>query len=214
MSHPRTLLGYRLGALAGGMLLAAGVEAQLSSDWTPMTNTTPALAVTLQPGEVVGREQVIRELIRAGTSEFMFVVPAGLRTQTPGKDTIALISGEVNYCVLIRMVGSPRTDLGLKEALQEHIARRYSYVNSAEEFTAMVADREGCGLQVPPGVPSREARLARILWVPFKAGVLEFVLTADGASATAGQAALDAILLTFRSNERGPLEIVRRSDKS
>ena len=43
---------------------------------------------------------------------------------------------------------------------------------------------------------------------------MEFVLNADTKNAVAGRAALDMILLTFRSNERGGLEIVERSDKS
>jgi hypothetical protein len=53
-----------------------------------------------------------------------------------------------------------------------------------------------------------------MVWVPFKAGLLEFSLNADGGSASAGQGALDMILLTFRSDERGKVEIVRRSDKT
>lgn len=43
---------------------------------------------------------------------------------------------------------------------------------------------------------------------------MEFTLNASNTSAAAAQAALDMVLLTFRSNERGKIEIVRRSDKT
>ena len=89
------------------------------------TNQTPGLAVTLLPGELVGHEQVVRELIRSGTNEFMFVVPDGLRTDRPPEGTIVLTSRDMKYYVSLRIAGLPPTNPGLKEAMQEQIASQY-----------------------------------------------------------------------------------------
>ncbi len=215
MSHPKSLRRRRLvGTLAGVWLFCAGVVAQPRDGLVGDTNQTPQLAVTLLPGEVVGHEQVFRELIRGGTNEFMFVVPDGLRTDRPSQGTIALTSRDLRYFVSIRTAGLPPTHLGLKEALREQIASQYPGLSRLEEYTATVADREGTGFQLRQERRNVGSRSIRILWVPFNAGVLEFTLNADSTSAVAGQGALDMILLTFRSNERGKIEIVRRSDKT
>ena len=91
---------------------------------------------------------------------------------------------------------------------------QYAQASGLEEFTTTVADREGTGFQLRQELPKVSDRSIRVLWVPFKAGIMEFALNTDHKSASAAQGAFDMILLTFRSNERGKLEIVRRSDKT
>ena len=215
MSHPKEPRRRRLaGTLAAALLLAAGVVAQPPNDFALGTNQSAGLAVTLQPGESVGNEQIIREFIRSGTNEFMFVVPNGLRTQTAPEGNIVLISREMTYYVSLRIVAPPSTNTELNAVLREWIASQYVHASSLEEFTTTVAEREGTGFQLRQALPGVGGRLIRILWVPFKAGGLEIALNADNNSASAGQGAFDMILLTFRSNERGRIEIVRRSDKT
>ena len=162
----------------------------------------------------MGQEQVIRELVRSGTNEFMFVVPEGLRSQTPDEGTIVLTDRDVTCNLSIRIVGPAPASPGLKEALREQVASHFPNASSLEEFTTTVADREGTGFQLRQELPKVGGRLIRILWVPFKAGVLEFALNVDTKKASAGQAALDMILLTFRSNERGKIEVVIRSERT
>jgi hypothetical protein len=215
MSHHKALFRLRLaGGLAAAMLWAAGLVAQTTNGFILKTNQTPGLAVTFQPGEFVGHEQVIREVIRSGTNEFMFVVPDGLRTETAPDGMIALIAQDMSFYVSLQIVAPPPANPELKEVLRERIASQYAQVSSLGEFTATVADREGTGFQLRQELPKVGRRLIRILWVPFKAGVLEFALNADNNNASAGQGAFDMILQTFRSNERGRIEIVRRSDKT
>ena len=196
------------------MFFAAGALAQTPNGFVLGTNHTPGLAVTLLPGESVGHEQVTRELIRRGTNEFMFVVPEGLRTQLPSEGVIVLTSRDMSYYLSLRIVAPPPASRELKEALREQIASQYAQASSLQEFTTTVADREGTGFQLRQELRKVGSRLIRILWVPFKAGVLEFALNADNNNASAGQGALDMILLTFRSNERGRIEVVIRSDKT
>jgi hypothetical protein len=168
----------------------------------------------LCPGELVGHEQVIRQFIRSGTNEFLFVVPDGLRTWTTPEGAMVLTAGDMSYHVCLRIAAPLPAKPEIREALQERIAGQYAGAKSLEGFTVGVADREGTGFQLLQEVPELGNRLVRVLWVPFKAGVIEFALNADTRNAAAGRAALDMILLTFRSNERGRLEIVERSDKS
>jgi hypothetical protein len=114
----------------------------------------------------------------------------------------------------LRMLAPPPVKPGTSEALQDRIAGQYPGARNLEGFTVSVADREGTGFELQQDLPELGHRRVRILWVPFKAGIMEFALNADAKNGTAGRAALDMILLTFRSNERGRLEIIERSDKS
>lgn len=215
MSHPKAFLRGRLtGALSAAMLLAAGALAQTTNDFATTTNHTPELAVTLEPGEFVGPERVIRERLTSGTNEFMFVVPDGLKTETAPDGMIALVASDRSYFVSLRFVAAPPANPELKAALRERVASQSAQASNLEEFTTTMANREGTGFQLRQDLPKVGRRLIRILWVPFKAGVMEFVLNSDHNTASAGQGAFDMILLTFRSNERGKVEIVRRSEKT
>jgi len=215
MSPPKAQLRCRLAlVLAGALLWAAAIEAQTGNGFSFGTNQAPALALTLLPGELVGHEQVTRELIKSGTNEFMFVVPEGLRTEAPREGKLLLISPDLKWHISIRLVEPRPADLELKQILREQIADRYPGASSLEEFAATVAEREGSGFQLWQKLPGLGARHISILWVPFRAGILEFALNADSGSAAASRGAFDMILLTFRSNERGKIEIVRRPDKT
>ena len=215
MSHHRSLLRFPLGGfLVATLLFAADGWCQTAGGFVTSSNQPPKLLVRLCPGEFVGHEQVIRQFIRSGTNEFVFVVPDGLRTQTLPEGAIVLTAGDMSYHLGLRIAAPLPAKSNIREALQERIAGRYAGAKSLEGFTASIADREGTGFQLRQEVPGLGNRLVRILWVPFKAGMMEFALSADAKNAAAGRAALDMILLTFRSNERGRLEIVKRSDKS
>jgi hypothetical protein len=215
MSHPSSIVRFRLaGLLAAALLFVADVRCQTAGGFVVSSNPPPKLLVRLCPGELVGHEQVIRQFIGSGTNEFVFVVPDGLRTQTAAEGAIVLTAGDMSYNVCLRIAAPPPAKPGIREALQERITRQYAGAKSLEGFTTSVADLEGTGFQLRQDLPGVGNRLVRILWVPFKAGVMEFALNADANNAAAGRAALDMILLTFRSNERGRLEIVARSDKS
>jgi hypothetical protein len=215
MSHPKAQLRCRFaGVLAGALLWAAGVFAQPHNSSVWGTNETPGLTVTFQAGEHVGQQQVIRGLIRSGTNTFMFVLPEGVRAETSSEGRIVLTSWDVRYFLCIGIVGPPLAEPGLKEALRQRIASHYPNARNLEEFAATVADREGTGFQLRQALPGVGDRLIRIVWVPFRAGLLEFTLNADSGSASAGQGTIDMILLTFRSDERGKIEIVRRSENT
>jgi hypothetical protein len=215
MSHPRTLTQVRLTfALAAAMLFHVKGLAQTTHVPLSGTNLTGGLALSVLPGEAVGREQVIRALIRSGTNEFIFVVPDGLRVQTAPDGTIVMTSQDLTYSVTLRLKEPAPDVVGLAGALAECVKHQYPDGGGQERFTAIVAGREGTGIQLQQKLQGLNPRLVRVLWVPFRPGLMEFVLSADNSSASAAKAALDMIMLTFRSNEGGKLEIMSHSDRS
>ena len=212
MSCLKAQLRCRLtGLVVGALLWAPALVAQTGNRASFSTNQ--ALAITLLPGESVGNEQVMRGLIKTGTNEFMFVVP-GLRVEAPREGKILLISPDLKWYVSMRIIQTLPPDSELKRALREHVMDQYPGARGVEEFASTVADREGCGLHLWQKPQGSGPRRVSILWVPFQAGVVEFCLNAESDSVSTSRAAFDMILLTFRSNERGKIEVLRRSDKS
>jgi hypothetical protein len=212
MSRLSPLLPFRFaGALAGAFFSASSILAQVVNSVASSPNQTVDFALTLLPGERIGEGQVVRGSFSLGTNEFMFVLPEDVRVQQQSTGTITLTSRDRRYFLSIRNVGAETANAELKDALQKWIAGEYPHAGSLEEFSTTVADRTGAGFQLRYKVPGIDTRLVRIIWVPFKAGVLEFALNTDINLASAAQGAMDAILLTFRSNERGKIEITRRS---
>jgi hypothetical protein len=200
--------------LAAAVLFGAGAAAQTTNSSLSSPSPTDGAAITLVPGEVVGNEQVIRALVRNGTNQFIFVVPDGLRGQVKAEGTFVMISRNMGYSVSVRVIEPAPPQPRLAEALEEQIRREYPQANSLAAFTTTVADQQGTGIQVRQTLAGLRPRLVRVLWVPLRAGLIEFTLDADNTYAATAQAALDMVLLTFRSNEGGRVSIVRRSDKT
>lgn len=215
MSHlncflPLAAAWVLIGAASGPVTAVA----QSPGAWAAPTNGAPAVRMNLEPGEIIGWEQVRRQAIRLGTNEFNFVVPEDLRAGTTADGAILLSSAEQTYFVTVRVLPGASSDEVSDSALRQNISTRFCNAAAPEAYVVSVAGRPGQGLvftQTPPKVGPRSVRIIR---VPFRAGVVEFVLNADATHELEGKGALDRVLLTFRSNEDGPLEIIRRSDES
>jgi hypothetical protein len=216
MLLPKSRFHLRLaGCLAGALLLLKDAVAQTGNDVTSRTNLTAGLHLGLLPGEFVGREQVIRARLRSGSDhEFIFVVPDDLRAEALPGGGVVMVSRDLRYSVAIRLVQPSPAGSELRAALLNWIATQYGQTNTLEEFMASVAQREGIGFQFRHELRQVGARRMSFIWVPFKAGVMEFVFNADERCPSACRAAFDVVLLTFRSNESGKLEIIKRSDKT
>ena len=216
MSHHRLRLRICIACVLGAApLWLTNVIAQNASGVVSRTNQAAGLTFGIVPGEGVGQEQVIRGLIRSGPDhEFVFVVPDGLRAQTLPGGSVVMVSRDLRYSVSIRLLEPSPTSSRLRETLRQSIASQYTQVSHLEEITATVAQHEGVGFQFRHNMPQVGGRILSMLWVPFKAGVIEFSLDVDEKSPSAGRGPFDMVLLTFRSNELGQLEIIKRSDKS
>lgn len=215
MSHPDLPPWFRpLSALAGAILFTASLRAQSPLPGFALTNAPPALAARLQPGETLGNEQVVREFLRCGTNEFVFVVPEETRAEAALENQLVLSSWQQGYHLTLRVWEPPAAATPLREVAREHLAREYPQAGSVEEFETTVAGQPGRGFQFRLGQAGGSSQLVRIVYVPFRAGLLAFTLNARPNSLAAGRRAFDQVLLTFRSNEAGKLEIIKRSQQT
>ena len=60
------------------LLAATGIHAQ-NHDTKGDNDLAKGLEITAQPGEVIGREQVVRYLVKCGTNQFLFILPLNAR---------------------------------------------------------------------------------------------------------------------------------------
>lgn len=215
MLCPKLILLASSGLLAGALAASAGGAQEAIAGLPVNTNLPPALALALRPGELVGHEQVVRAYLHSGTNEFMFVMPEGMRIESAGGGRTVLVDPNMRYYLSIRLVAPPPGKVDLEGALREQVARDYAGASFPEELTVTVAERRGSGLglrqELGGGLSPREVK---ILWVPFPAGTVEFILNTEAPTLPAARAAFDMILLTFRSNEHGKIEYEPRSDKT
>jgi hypothetical protein len=195
------------------MFLCVTAPAQIWTSNQP-TNPSPALKVAFEPGEFFGSRQIIRERIRRGTNEFLLVVPEGMRAETRQDDSIALTSTDGTCYVTLTITSALPAETDEDQAMLEWGAGHFPSFTNVEKFAFSVDGKPGQGIQLRYASPGGGNRLARILWVPCRAGMLEFTLDADAEKAKAAQQLFDAVLLTFRTNEQGKIEIVRFSERS
>jgi hypothetical protein len=215
MLRPKLIPYPRLAASLCAMIAIHGLAcsaAEIASYESagPMSS----LELALQPGEVIGSRQIVRELIRSGTNEFLFVVPQGVLPQPSSEGAILLSDREMRFFITIRMLGRMAEGTQMREEMSNRIASVYPGSGGLEEFSTAVASHEALGMQFCQKLPGAGERMVRLLWVPSNAGVLEFVLNSGEVGFPSGKVAFEGILLTFRSNEHGRIEVVRFSDKT
>lgn len=213
MSNPSVTAQIRRGILAGAILATASLFGQPSTNPTMDASKSSMLAARLRPGEWVGDEQIVRESLQSGTNEFQFVVPSGFLNRASTGNGVTLARWELHCVVSIRILEGLEPSL-LSTTLRERISREFAPAGKLEDYNVSVASRPGTGYQCWQETPNAARRLVRVIWVPFKAGLLEFTLNVDSSNVRAGEAALDMILLTFCSNEEGPIQVIRRYDKT
>jgi hypothetical protein len=204
--------------LAAAILLAVvGAQAQTQSAGTDREKVQlQPLEFSVQPGEMVGHEQVIRQFIKSGTNQFMFVMPPGVRCESTTAGTLGLSSPDGQYHLELRILAPGAEEGTLKriQALKQKTLESCAKARNVEEFNTSVAGWRAEGLQLRESLPVFGERLFRFVWVPCTAGILEFALSSSAERATAAVQTMDSLLITLRSNEKGKLEIVRRSEKS
>jgi hypothetical protein len=197
------------------MLAAAlAARAQTNAVWTPVA--PPALAAAVQPGEIIGNEQVCREFLNCGTNRFMFVLPPGLRSETQGPNSI-LLTGRDGGCYLtVAVFGAGQDDPASEEveAKCKQIPSRFPGATKVEQFNMMVAGREAKGVQLRQQLPKVGERIVRVVWASFPGAMVEFTLNSSAASASQTIQTMDGILVSFRAGENGKIEIARRTAKS
>lgn len=164
---------------------------------------------------MIGREQVVRCLVTTGTNQLLFVLPPQARTTGTSSDTIVLWASDGRSYFNLRILEPLATGPEQKPpSPSDRAAARFPGVHDLQEFSMSVAGQAGQGVEFQREFPEVGKRFFRILWVPSAAGTLEFFLDADVRNAAAGRQLLESVLVTVQSNNRGPIRVVPRSDKS
>jgi hypothetical protein len=202
------------GLLTALVLLAAtGINAQ-SPDRNSNKDMAQRLDISVQPGEVIGHEQIVRCLLKCGTNQFLFMLPPNTRSSATNPETIVLSGTDGLYYLSLRVLESGAGVGGQARSRKEQAIESYPGAQHVEEFSMFVAGHEGSGLQLRQASAVGGARQVRLLWVPSAAGTLEFTLNTDPGNAGIAMRAFECVLLSFQSNERGKIIVIPRSDKT
>src|SRR5690349_6546285 len=86
-----------LGSFFLSLFLSATAFGQLV-----VSGGSPGLTTALVPGEIIGQNQVYRNFMAVGTNKFMFVMPEGIRMETPNNNTIVLAPRDMSWHLTIR----------------------------------------------------------------------------------------------------------------
>jgi hypothetical protein len=204
-------------ALPAVLVLAAALAARGQTGAPASTASAPlALKAAVQPGEIIGNEQVLRQFITCGTNRFMFVLPPGLRNETQSLNSILLSSRDSRFYVTVGVFDAGEDDLASAEieVKGKQVPNRFPGAAKVEQFTTTVAGREAKGVQLRQPVPQVGERFVRIVLVAISGTIVEFTLNSATNSSAQAIQTLDKILVTFRASENGRIEIPRMTDKS
>ncbi len=207
MSHPDFTRSFTAAIL---LSLQFALPALAGADLKEYPTAEPCpLKVAVCGGETVGWEQIRRVLINAGTNEFVFVAPQGLRIQTEQTKvevTPTAFSFFLTFRILTNAAGLDLEDLNAARALT---LNRFPEARCVEENPKSVAGKTGSALNLRYNKGGVEHVICVAL-IPSAAGVLEFTLFAPQEKSPEARNAFNMILRTFRSNEGSKLEISAR----
>jgi len=159
-------------------------------------------------GESVGNQQIVRQDLRMGTNEFVFILPEGVKISGAGNNKMVLEDQNGYYFITIEIVP--------KAQARGAVELMASYTGAADkqETSGSVMGHEGQGIQIRYAGPANTKRLARCLIVGYHELTIEFVMNTCSDRIRAAEQSFDRILLSLRSNENGPVEIVRQTPES
>lgn len=199
-------------AILGFLTVGSLANAEDASE-TPGRLKPRGFESEIRPGEIMGWEQVRRVLVASGTNQFIFIVPHQLRISATS-EKVTLAAADNSYFLSFRILGGDGAVVGTA-ALRRQVLEEYPRAAITDEFSKTAAGREGPVFSLRENAAGRLARSVRVALIPSPVGTLEFSFNASTSKATEAEAAFNSVLRTFRSNERGKLELIGRVlDKS
>ena len=210
---PLKSAGWVATLLCAAWLPAAPARA---GDWAAAPVYSPPLQVSVVYEPVPNMPPVPRAYVTTGTNQFAFLVPEGFRVDASNPETILLIKTDYSCFLTFRIVGpatAGTTDLK-PDSCRELLSNRFPGAKIADVFSLAAANHGGPAFNLQWTNASGVAQSARVAFIPSAAGLLEFSLVASPGRFPAGQPPFNSLLLTFRTNEGGKLEIIPPSNKS
>jgi hypothetical protein len=218
MSLRKFNLGFIVTLSTGLLVNKAGANDSAANE-EPAQQQPPqrvSLKATMTNGETVGLEQVRRAYLSYGTNKFGFIIPTDFRMDASNPERIVLSESSMSFFLSVRIVGplpskarEVRPEIARDLLLQQHPAARIS-----DEFSQCAANYSGPAFDAQWDSVSSTTQSARIIYLASPAGILEFSLISKPEKFAQGKNFLNFILLTFRSNESGSIDLPVFSDKS
>jgi len=187
---------------ASAQLQDAGLETNL-----------PAFKVLLKSEEVVGgtkAKPVQRVFLNSGTNKFMFLAPLDFRVDASEPDKIVMSSPEYGCFISVQFVEPVKSESGAvpPEAWRNLALGDFPGAVITSEFAMNAANHSGPAFELQWANSTGLSQSGCAAFIPLAAGVLEFKLLAHADKYPDGRYFFNSLLLGFRSNESGKLEIL------
>jgi hypothetical protein len=175
-----------------------------------------AFRASLRSEEVIGSEAVKRAYVTLGTNEFAFVVPKGYRMDASIPEKITLIKDDYACSISLHFASAKSNGAAQPQAdtVRQTVLERYPSTKIRDEFSQTAAGSRGPAFDLQFPNAAGALQFARVVFIPYANGVIEFTLLSNPDQFAIGQYAFDTLLLTFSSNQDGKLSITPLSDKS
>ncbi|MEK7675590.1 MAG: hypothetical protein AAB676_07140 [Verrucomicrobiota bacterium] len=170
----------------------------------PSTNSPakPSTFKLVTATEQGASTEVKRVFLAAETNKFTFRVPEGFQLQSDAaKKTVTLIADDKIGSVTVQVtevVGGKAPDIQPEE-LRQRLLARHNAAKIVDEFAASAGDLSGSAFEVEWIHEGSKAVLAaRVAFIPFPGGLLEFNQIAPKAKVRDYDQVLNQVLLSFR----------------
>jgi hypothetical protein len=210
--HNHLFAALMLGAVYFAARAGAG---ETYSGASVSTTNHPACEATLRGGETVGDHQIQRVFLDFGTNQIAFMVPNGFCTDASNPQKIVLTDSTSGSFMTVR-VGSLNVPAAVSENdfFKAEALKRFPGAKITGESAEIAADHRGSAFNLQWDTSGGTVESARIVFIPCRAGVLEFCVMARTARFKDAQLYLTLLMTSVRSNETGKLVITPVPDFS
>jgi hypothetical protein len=172
------------------------------------TNASNAFTTRIKAEEVVGSQPIERAYITCGTNQFAFAVPPGYRADASNPKRVTVTSADLSITITFAL----SEDIGRiqmaesAEACRATLLEQYGGAKIISEFSKRAAGHDGPAFDLNWTNPGKSDESLRVAFIPSCAGLMEFTGKSHPDKFDQARYALNFIMLSFRSNERGKLE--------
>jgi hypothetical protein len=209
---------HLLAIILPGLCLSATHAFADPADTEDVTNKPP-LQVALRNEEFLGTSndrQVRRVYLTLGTNQFALTVPEGYRVDASDPQKM-VFSDAHDTCFISFHFMDPSPDASDQsgtDSWRNLALSRYPDAIVTDQTSEFAGSHAGQAYELRWVNSGGAEQAARIVFIPSRAGVMEFNLISSPKYFDAGRYVLRVLLASLRTNEGGRLEITPLSDKS
>ncbi len=176
----------------------------------------PVLKTSIEAGEIIGDHQVQHVFLSFGTNECSFILPEFFHVESSTADKLVIINQGYDCLMTVRLVEPATAERRAPDldACRRILLNRYAYAKISEEYERSVANHSGPAFDFTWQNSAGGRESGRMIFVRTAAGILEFTLLTATDKFAPGEHAFSSVVLTFRTNENGVLEVVRIAERA